>query len=434
MNKKEVKFSINNRSFLNANKTKPVRYVLIFNIFTVIMFMTAPFKTNNSNLFLFLLLVGFSYFFLYIGFNIGFNKKNILTKKKYKLKHIISFVFIFYILTFLIKYSYLLKASPFDISGMINVIVIGIYSPELGYKRTLDKSLIPYIPWSIYFITSIFNQLFLFYGLALWKRLSKIYKCLYILFFIVEILVWMGKGTNFGVITLILLLFFNLIFFQNSKKIKQISFIVFPFLAIFSFISLMTSRRNNVEFDINALNYTNAVIDYDSFIFRLLPSSLLETYMYVLSYLTQGYHHTLIAFDMNFKFTYFFGNNPNIMAFGEFILGTDIYENTYVYRMKDYGVDPEVNWHSAYTWIASDTTFYFLPFFFLFIGYLYGISWKLSLLYNDLLSKVVFLVFSLFLIFLFANNNFISSILYSLFFLLPYWYFTRIYNKELLEV
>lgn len=434
MKKINVKFSINDKAFLNANKIKPIKYVLIFNIFTVMMFITAPFETSYANLFLFLLLIGFSYFFLYIGFNIGFNKKNVLSKKKYNIKHIISFVFIFNIVTILIKYSYLLKTSPFDIGGMINVIMIGIYSPELGYKRTLDKNLIQYIPWSIYFITSIVNQLFLFFGLALWKRLSKMYKFLYVLFFILEILVWMGKGTNFGVITLILLLFFNLVFFQNSKKIKQISFIVFPFLAIFSFISLMTSRRNNAEFDINAVNYTNAVIDYDSFIFRVLPSSLLETYMYVLNYLTQGYYHTLIAFDLDFKFTYFFGNNPNIMQFGEFLLGTDIYKNTYVYRMKDYGVDPEVNWHSAYTWIASDTTFYLLPFFFLFIGYLYGISWKLSLVYNDLLSKVVFLVFSIFLIFLFANNNFISSILYSWFFLLPYWYFTRIYKKELIEV
>lgn len=196
----------------------------------------------------------------------------------------------------------------------------------------------------------------------------------------------------------------------------------------------MESRRDGYEIqNLEEFDFTNKGIDENSMVFEIIPQEIIETYMYVLSYFTQGYYHTLFAFDMDFEFTYFFGNNPNLSLLGEVLLGEEIHKKTYVYRMSSFGVDPEINWHSAYTWIASDTTFYLMPFFFMGIGYLYGVSWRLSFLYKDLHSKVIFLVFSIFLIFLFANNNFISSILYSLFFLIPYWYLSRIYKEELLE-
>jgi hypothetical protein len=415
------------------NKLKPIKYILLFNVFTILMLLAAPFKVNYTNLFAFLLLVSVNFIFLYYGFKKGVHRKLVLREQKYDVQQIIKFVFIFYIVTLLIRYGFILKVNPFNFKELFAVISVGVVEPALGYQRTHNEQLVQYIPWTIFFITSIFNQLFYFFGIVLWKKLSKSYKVLFVVLFLLEILIWYGRGTNFGITVLILLLFFNLLFFQKNRKIKRIALIVFPILSTFSFASLMESRRDGYEIQsLDEFDFTSKGIDKDSFVFDVLPPESVETYMYVLSYFTQGYYHTLIAMDMDFEFTYFFGNNPNLILFGEIVLGEEINKKTYVYRMRSYGVDPEINWHSAYTWIASDTTFFLMPFLFMFIGYIYGMSWKLSVLYNDLHSKVIFLVISIFLIFLFANNNFISSILYAFIFLIPYWYLTRIYKKEML--
>lgn len=416
------------------NKYKPIKYVLLFNAFTIFMLITAPFKVNYNNLIAFLLLLGGNFLFLYFGFNKGVNRKIVLKNRKYNIQQIIKFTFLFYLATLLIRYGFILKVNPFNIKELVSVISIGVVEPALGYQRTHNENLVQHIPWFVFFVTSIFNQLFYFFGIVLWKKLSKSYRILFIILFIIEIIVWYGRGTNFGIILLILLLFFNLLFFQKNKKTKIIAFIILPIISVFSFANLMESRRDGYEIqNLEEFDFTNKGIDENSMVFEIIPQEIIETYMYVLSYFTQGYYHTLFAFDMDFEFTYFFGNNPNLSLLGEVLLGEEIHKKTYVYRMSSFGVDPEINWHSAYTWIASDTTFYLMPFFFMGIGYLYGISWRLSFLYKDLHSKVIFLVFSIFLIFLFANNNFISSILYSLFFLIPYWYLSRIFKEELLE-
>lgn len=416
------------------NRLKPIKYILLFNVFTVFMLLIAPLNINYANLVAFLFLLGANFTFLYYGFKKGVNRKLVLSKHKYDVQQIIMFIFVFYIATLIIRYGFILKVNPFNIGELISVISIGVAEPALGYQRTHNEQIVQYIPWFIFFVTSIFNQLFYFFGIILWQKLSKAFKVVYVLLFILEMIVWYGRGTNFGITVLILLLFFNLLFFQKNKKTKKIAFIVLPILSIFMFANLMESRRDGYEIQsLEEFDFTNNGLNRESIVFDIVPTELVETYMYVMSYFTQGYYHTLIALDMDFEFTYFFGNNPNLILFGEMLLGEEINKNTYVYRMNTYGVDPEINWHSAYTWIASDTTFFLMPLLFMFIGYLYGMSWKLSFVYNDLFSKVIFLVISIFLIFLFANNNFISSILYSFIFILPYWYLTRIYKKEILE-
>ena len=167
------------------NKYKPIKYVLLFNAFTVFMLITAPFKVNYNNLIAFLLLLGGNFLFLYFGFNKGVNKKIVLKNRKYNIQHIIKFTFLFYIATLLIRYGFILKVNPFNIKELVSVISIGVVAPALGYQRSHNENLVQHIPWFVFFVTSIFNQLFYFFGLVLWKKLSKSYRILFIILFII---------------------------------------------------------------------------------------------------------------------------------------------------------------------------------------------------------------------------------------------------------
>ena len=138
------------------NRLKPIKYILLFNVFTVFMLLIAPLNINYANLVAFLFLLGANFTFLYYGFKKGVNRKLVLSNHKYEVQQIIKFIFIFYIATLIIRYGFILKVNPFNIGELISVISIGVAEPALGYQRTHNDQLTQYIPWTIFFITSIF--------------------------------------------------------------------------------------------------------------------------------------------------------------------------------------------------------------------------------------------------------------------------------------
>ncbi len=97
-----------------------------------------------------------------------------------------------------------------------------------------------------------------------------------------------------------------------------------------------------------------------------------------------------------------------------------------MYRLWEKGVDPFIYWHSAYSWFASDVTFAGVPVLLCLIAYMFGLSWALSVTHDDLLSKVVYIVLGNMLLYLFANNSYLSSVFYAFMFILPTWCVTRV--------
>jgi hypothetical protein len=192
----------------------------------------------------------------------------------------------------------------------------------------------------------------------------------------------------------------------------------------------MTKRGGGNELHYNQFDLGDSKVDEYSLVFSFIPKPLQDTYMYMVYYLTQGYYHTSLAFDLDFRPTYFLGNNPALMDLAK-IFGIDVSKDTYVYRLSGKGVDPEVQWHSAYLWFASDVSFWGVPLVLFIISYIFGFSWAFGTEKIDLLSRILFVFTGNILFFLFANNTYLSSVFYSFMFLFPIWIFTRILNIRL---
>ncbi len=382
----------------------PILLVVGFNLMTLVIFLTAPIVWFTDNEFYFIFLALISQFFVYLGFG----------------------------LTFLIKYAYILKFQPYEIPKMISFLGVGFLDPQLGYELSLSNNRSETIPWVVYFFISIVNQVFFIYGFLAWKKLNKLTKLLFVIFLIIEVFFWLGRGTNFGVIVLLLSIILSKLFSnENDQKLKKNKTIRFIFTTVFLcviglyfFSNNMSRRSGNADLDFKNFDIGNSPIDINHYSLKIIPVGLQQTYLYVVSYISQGYYHTCLAFDIEYQPTFFTTSTPALISFGE-IFGINNYENTYVYRLKYKGVDPEINWHSSYTWYASDFTFFGVPFLFLFMGYILGYSWDLGIRNQDLLSKIVFVIFANSLIFVFANNNYLSSVFYSLLFIFPIWYFSR---------
>ena len=420
--------------FSNANKL-PIQVIVVFNIFTLFIFLTAPINWATNNLYLFLFFAVFCQATIWFGYKLGYSTS--LKRQPYGkvLKNLtnnqLTFFFVFYGFTFLVKYAYLLGFHPLDISGMYKFLMIGINDPRIGYNLAIsDKTF--YVSWTAYFLTSLINQIFFIIGFFYFKRMRWIKKTLFVIFVSIDLFSWMGRGTNFGVITMITTLTFISLLKINAIKLTYknkpkvfLGLAILLGISLYAFSYNMNSRAGGNTIDLQYFGMELSNVDENGTALKILPESLHQSYMYVVSYLTQGYFHTSLAFDLDFESTFLLGNNPALIELVKFF-NIDIWQNTYMYRLSALGVDPLVRWHSAYLWYASDVSFLGVPFLLMFIGYILGVSWGLANHKGDFLSMVIYVINANILLFLFANNSYLSSIFYSYMLFFPLWFFTRL--------
>jgi hypothetical protein len=194
-------------------------------------------------------------------------------------------------------------------------------------------------------------------------------------------------------------------------------------VALFSYN--LYSRSGNVERTVELTEFGRSALVVDHPVLAAIPESLQPTYLNVLWYLCGGYYHASFALDLDFKPTLFLGSNPALIGLAA-IFGIDVWNDTYMHRLQvERGIDELGVWHSAYTWYANDVSFAGVPFLLFGLAYLFGFSWGRSA-QGDFLSKVVFVILGNMLLFLFANNTYLSTMFYSFMFLLPFWLFTRL--------
>ena len=192
-----------------------------------------------------------------------------------------------------------------------------------------------------------------------------------------------------------------------------------------AFFSYNLYRRSDfAQIDVGQYEIAQLPIVVDHPTLAIVPGRLQPTYILVASYLGQGYYHTCFAFDLDFMWTKFVGNNPALISLAA-RLGVDVWNETYMHRLHRQGIDEYGVWHTAYTWFASDVSFYGVPVALFFLGCLLGMSWARGRR-GDFLSRLVFIMFGNILLFLFANNTYLSSVFYAFMVFVPLWMFTRL--------
>ncbi|MBR5033752.1 MAG: hypothetical protein IKX71_00430 [Bacteroidales bacterium] len=336
--------------------------------------------------------------------------------------------------TFLIKYAYELNVPVFDISGLVDRIIAGIFDPLLGYTR--DRSYASY-SWSLYVLISVFDGVFFIVGMLCWRKLSRFQKYLFVFLAIIESLKSMSTGSSFGEIKMMTTLAMVYLAGMKNETIEKrrvgrillyVLTIVFVTLLIFG--HNMEGRAGG-EFSDMTVEHFNFNTDsfINKYVISLFPMRIQNLYVYICHYLNNGYYNLEYAFNCKFEWTYFLGSNDaksHIFA----LLGFDVEPLNYQIKIfKEYGVDPYIYWHSCYTWIANDVSFFGVPIVMYFVGKFCASALVMYRKHQDLLSGMVFVIFANMIIFLFANNNYIANLFYSFILVFPYWLFTR-YFKE----
>lgn len=406
-------------------KTKDLTPIFVlggFNLITIFLLIVSPFKYvygDYISSFLYVLMNIFFIFFGYLSAVSILNNKNYRNLKIYDFKgevRLFKFLLLFFLFTFLFRYSYILRYQFYDIPSIINDIAIGVANPKFGYISMIENTRSFTLPWSLYVFVTIFHTLFFITGFVVWNKISWSYRVFFSVTIIFECVFWYSRGTNFGIISLLIILLLAYLLRLKKLNLKAIlSILVIFILAAVVFSSVMYSRLGEIT-DLSKYEIYLTTINYDSYILRITPDALKPTLLTFFSYFTQGYYFLSFGFDLDYRFSYFLASNPTLMSIAE-ILGVDYVNNSMVHRLSQYGIDPGVQWHSAYLWVASDFSFYFVPLYIFVLSFILGASWIFAVKYDDYVFKIIFIIVGGSIFFLFANNNFISLYFYLLVFM-----------------
>lgn len=398
----------------------PLRILLIFNLTTIFLFVFGPIDWNLKNEWIVVSYLLINLTFLYFGYTVGIkyykkNQKTELFEKNKKTIYIILFLGLFW---FLPTVYLRLGGTNFDLNEIFERMSGSFLNSAIGYNKKNENfeignnSVLQFFD----FFFSTFNYALFPISILYFKKLNKLIKIIIIAIFLIECLSWIIIGTNKGIIDMFLIFFLvgcvvdPQLFNFNIKKllilILSISLILFFFFtAVLSRFGVIenTDILNNLDLNVLGNPLKNSSIYLD------MNIGVKFAIMQFTSYLTQGYYNLGVALNEPFIWTYGFGNSWMGIFIWERFTGDNLLANTYLGQMeKNHGIDPKIAWHSIYTWLASDFTFFGVPIFIFFVGYFFARSWLDTIFKRTIFSIIVFCLLGQMIFYFFANNQIFS--------------------------
>lgn len=298
-----------------------------------------------------------------------------------------------------------------------------------------------------------------------WKKINLPQKICFLILIFFKVVVYVSVGTNKGIFDtmftiasiLAILLLLN-IYHDNDENIDKLTFIkVFVLtcaLVVFSFCYFTANISSRVESPVDyAISMTekgeeekeeqsvstdntgtgsdleqsesndgveedgqdNLEVPQDSEVsqdsevpqVQEVPkqdSFLKRMYYSVTNYLTQGYYGMSLSVDEEFTTTYGIGNSQFLTSNFKSLLGIDVHERTYQHKINEKWHESQ-QWHSFYSYIANDISFYGVVIFMFLLGLYYGCICK-DVFYNgSLIGKLILPLFVIMFMYMPANNQ-----------------------------
>src|SRR5690606_13160110 len=127
---------------------------------------------------------------------------------------------------------------------------------------------------------------------------------------------------------------------------------------------------------------------------------------YLSFYMTHGYTGMSLALELDPEWTYGVGSSRSLMRTTENLLDVNILQKTYPQRIDNvFGWPNGMYWPSAFTWFASDITFWGIPFLMFFIGWCFAYVWHLFITEQSIVGLVAVCQLFIFIVYLPANNQ-----------------------------
>lgn len=443
----------------------PIRLTVIYLLFSVFVYTFGPFQWVTYKPVLFYTLLFLYILALWFGYRLGLMSR-IHDKTSWKetytdllikiVSPLIVVNFLLYVVNIFRDYGF----ATFDFVGLFKQMWVGIQNPGYGYQLRLHRiatlhgadimggtavSLINYL-WAFVKYPIILVSMLYF------KKLKLYAKVFAVLYLAATVIFYMSIGTNIDILGVFLFLEVPAILsafthWRNktlNKKlvIKLVASLLAGVLLIFSYFTwMMVSRGGINHYADDSYNVGGITIDIGQNntkppVTEPEPTSPVETepeetvaptapaqkpaasqnknswvppiimkfWVSFSSYFSQGYYGMSLAMNLPWEPMYGVGNS---MFLVDLISDhfTDIDQYTYQVRMEPMGWDSDIQWHSMYTWLANDVSFYGVILVMLLIGILFGAMFKDAITTGNPFAKMSIFYFMLMLIFIPCNNQ-----------------------------
>lgn len=385
---------------------------------TFIFFLFGPIQFPRTNITLVIMYIFLYQVFFYLGFKFGETKLNIYQRLKFKQNNqvngeilIVILLMISFIFSIINIFSVIGLPTP---SNIISAIQNSISNAGEVYNSTL-KSSKNASGSTITILITLFSPLsygIIPYCLYHFKSFSKFIKMTTYIVIIFNMLSYFITGTNLGVFRIILTFVSVLILKLADNNKRAINKKILVYMSVFALLVLfIIIFSNNVSSRMADMTYTinGFSIDFNNGFIRYLPDGLKLTLIFVVFYVSQGYYGFSLALNYPWTPTYFLGGSRFLMTKAE-ILGVNsmqLFERTYINKMSSLW-SPEVNWHTAYTWLANDLSPLGVSLYMFLLGLLLSTALKKAMA-KDTISIVLLPILFMIVIFLPMNNNILGN-------------------------
>lgn len=382
----------------------PLKWFLLFNVFTQLLFWLGPIRyniNNNASLLLFFVIVDVAF---YLGYKRGMSR---FKPSRYVLsKSAVRIIILLGLLSSIIGLTQLWieHGLTFSFSTLVN----SLLDPGRAYNSESESEM--QTSYGALLLTP-FYWMSIPMGIYYWKRLPRLFKIIVVLIPIVSLIGWFGVGVRKGIIDLFIILFFSFVAYKpqivlekKNKRKLLLAFFVFVVLFILYFLFSNLSRSSMSSYG----ELTDLVTgNYKEFYSSNLPMTVVAGLVMIQSYLCQGYYALGLSLNWNIIHTAPMGMSWMTIAIAR-KFGYDPLPNSYMHYLEKFDIDPSMNWHSIYVWLANDFTFIGVPIIIFLIGYFLAITWCDSLHKQNTLAFPIMNLFVVMCFYSFANNQVLS--------------------------
>ncbi len=423
-----------NRKNYKRFKMLPLKLVVLYLVFTVVLYMAGPFawKTYEPAIFYMLLLLYLV--FLIIGYICGAGSKQCteLTWTDFKEKTLIKMLAPLTILNCVVIFINLLRNygfATFEVVSLLKNMITNILHMGEGYNQ-IQEMIASNISGDVLLggrIMSLINYVWDFIGFNIllldiyyFRKLKRIAKVFALISITETVLFFLSIGTNIGVFRVILAIVIfkvdqimnggNNKSFSRAGKRKMFYFTAMAgIVVVVYFVITMKSRGGILNWDQSFYNVGGISLNRDSIFFKILPEALYIPLISISSYLTQGYYGMSLCMRVGWRPMFGLGSSMGLVNLvTEYI--QDINSLTYQFRIQEeFGWDSRVQWASMYTWFANDVGFMGVVIVMFLVGYLLALVFRDSLTTDNPFAKILMVYLALMCIFIPCNNQVLQS-------------------------
>ncbi|AZL67606.1 hypothetical protein [Pseudomonas oryziphila] len=310
--------------------------------------------------------------------------------------------------------------SLFSVS-FLQELIYGVNAPGIQYAQKVARVMSEGYAGDkfsnvLYFLVSPAKVIIIPVLIFFWDRMSVMMRVLGLFVSVLPVLSGVSVGTNKPVFDFAIFFASSLAVYFALNRIREGVFAFhkrkfFLVLSIFSFLGAVFYFGWSLHGRSADMTYITSGSVLGDISIRANPGLnegwsgfLMFTFMWLSSYLAQGYYGFSLALEQSFTSTYGFGNSPFLMRQFEWVTGVDISANTYQHKISAAWGETS-QWHSLYSHVANDVGFYGVAVFCLVFGFYLAKIWISIVDTDNLWAKLLVPLFALAVIFMPANNQ-----------------------------